>query len=235
MKKSIIALFAAILIASCSNKETKNNLTISGTIKGFSVGKLYLEKAADSGFTKIDSLIIDGKSNFSFDTTIDEPQMMYLTIDRGTTNSIDDKIPFFAEPGTIEINSDLKQFYASAKIVGSKNQELYNDYKLINSKFTNQNLDYTKQILNAQKHQLSVKLDSLLALQSQNVKRKYLYTINFAITNKDKAIAPYIALSEIPDANIKYLDTIYKSLTPEIAKSKYGTILNNYINDLKKQ
>lgn len=235
MKKSIIALFSAALIVSCSSKENDNNLTVTGNIKGFSVGKLYLEKAADSGFIKIDSLIIDGKSNFSFATNIEEAQMMYLTIDRGTTNSIDDKIPFFAEPGTIEITSDLKQFYASAKITGSKNQELINEYKLINSKFTNQNLDYTKQILNAQKHQLSHKLDSLLTLQSQNIKRKYLYTINFAITNKDKAVAPYIALSEIPDANVKYLDTIYKSLSPEIAKSKYGTILNDYIHDLKKQ
>ena len=54
------------------------------------------------------------------------------------------------------------------------------------------------------------------------LKRKYLYTINFALTNKKLEIAPYLAVNEIGDANIKYLDTIYKSLPEHIKASKYG-------------
>jgi len=66
------------------------------------------------------------------------------------------------------------------------------------------------------------------------IKRKYLFAINFALTNKDKEIAPYIALSEVYDANIKYLDTINNALTPKVAKSKYGKMLSEYIAKRKK-
>jgi len=66
-------------------------------------------------------------------------------------------------------------------------------------------------------------------------KRKYLYAINFAVTNKDYAVAPYIALSEINDATIKYLDTIQKAMTPNVAKSKYGTMLTKYVAERKKE
>ena len=65
------------------------------------------------------------------------------------------------------------------------------------------------------------------------MKRKYLYTVNFAITNKEYEIAPYLAVSEIFDANIKYLDTIYTSLKPKVRKSKYGKALKDYIEERK--
>ena len=62
-----------------------------------------------------------------------------------------------------------------------------------------------------------------------------MYTINFAINNKDSEVAPYLALSEIYDANIKYLDTINNQLTPKVKASKYGKQLQDYINKRKAQ
>jgi hypothetical protein len=67
------------------------------------------------------------------------------------------------------------------------------------------------------------------------LKRKYLYAINFAVTHKDYEVAPYIALSEINDATIKYLDTIQKVMAPKVAKSKYGVMLTKYVAERKKQ
>jgi len=64
--------------------------------------------------------------------------------------------------------------------------------------------------------------------------RKYLYTANFALINPKYEVSPYIALSEIPDANIKLLDTINKMLIPKVAKSKYGKRLNDLIAERKK-
>ena len=71
--------------------------------------------------------------------------------------------------------------------------------------------------------------------QESNIKRKYLFATNFAINNKDHEIAPYIALAEIYDINLKYLDTIQKSMTPKVAQSLYGKKLTSYVNDIKKQ
>jgi hypothetical protein len=48
-------------------------------------------------------------------------------------------------------------------------------------------------------------------------------------------VAPYIALSEINDATVKYLDTIQKSMSPKVAKSRYGVMLTKYVGEIKKQ
>jgi hypothetical protein len=61
------------------------------------------------------------------------------------------------------------------------------------------------------------------------LKRKYLYTTNFAVNHGDYEVAPYVALAEIYDINLKYMDTIQKSMTPKVAKSLYGKKLNDFI------
>ena len=65
--------------------------------------------------------------------------------------------------------------------------------------------------------------------------RSYAYALNFALNNKDSYVAPYIAVREVGDANVKYLDSISKMLTPEVAASKYGKELKKYLEDLKKK
>jgi hypothetical protein len=47
-------------------------------------------------------------------------------------------------------------------------------------------------------------------------------------------VSPYIALSEIGDATVTYLDTINKSMSPKVAKSKYGVMLTKYVAERKK-
>lgn len=76
--------------------------------------------------------------------------------------------------------------------------------------------------------------DSIADVNSKLIRKKYLYTANFATTHADKEIAPYLALSEIADINIRYLDTIDTKMNPEVAKSKYGKMLKSYIKERKK-
>ena len=68
----------------------------------------------------------------------------------------------------------------------------------------------------------AVSIDSLENISNRNLQRGYAFAINFALNNKSSFIAPYVALKEIPDANKKYLDSIYSVLSPEVAASKYG-------------
>ena len=70
--------------------------------------------------------------------------------------------------------------------------------------------------------------------QDNVTKRKYLYTTNFAVNHADYDVAPYVAVAEISDINLKYLDTIQKSMTPKIAKSLYGKKLTELIAERKK-
>ena len=88
---------------------------------------------------------------------------------------------------------------------------------------------------NAIKSNNTKAIDSLNAKQDSNTKRRYLFATNFAINNKNYEIAPYIALSEIYDINIKYLDTIQKSMSPKVAQSLYGKKLTKYVAEIKNQ
>ncbi|MES2543719.1 MAG: DUF4369 domain-containing protein [Bacteroidota bacterium] len=235
MKNQLIAVVLLLSIASCNNKESDKNLTITGTIKGLNKGTLFLKKMNDTALVTIDSITIEGDNAFKYALDIKSPEMLYLFLDRGTTNSTDNSIMFFAEPGKINIDTDLEFFFAKAKIKGSKNQELYEDYKKIVARFNDQQLQLTDEKYEAIKNK---QFDLLAKNQEQFdaiVKRKYLYAINFAVNNKEYEVAPYIALSEINNATIKYLDTIQKSMSPRVAESKYGKLLTEYVIERKKQ
>ena len=80
----------------------------------------------------------------------------------------------------------------------------------------------------------SLQLDSLQVLSDRNLKRGYAFALNFALNNKDSYIAPYIALNEVGDANVIYLDSIYNSLSEEVAESKYGRRLKQHLENIKK-
>lgn len=235
MKKSIIAFLSLLLIYSCKKEESTTNLQLTGTIKGLKKGTLYIQRVVDTSLVAIDTIIIDGASTFESNLKLDSPEMLYLFLDRGVTNSMDNNIMFFAEPGKINIDTNLDYYIASAKITGSKNQEKYEEYQKINTRFRDENLDMIEQKFNALKSSNSKILDSLSAKQDNNTRRKYLFATNFAINNREYEVAPYIALSDIYDINFKYLDTIQKSMSPKVAKSLYGKKLTDYVAKIKKQ
>lgn len=235
MKKSIALLFTLLLLASCSKEVSENNLHLTGNIKGLKNGTLYIQRVVDTSLVAIDTISIDGMSNFETDIELKSAEMLYLFLDRGVTNSKDNNILFFAEPGNVNIETNLDSYISSAKITGSKNHEKYEEYQKINSRFKDENLDMIQQRFNAFKKRDVKKIDSLNAKQENNIKRKYLFATNFAINNKDFEVSPYIALAEIYDINIKYLDTIQKAMSPKVAKSLYGVKLTEYVAKIKKQ
>jgi hypothetical protein len=112
---------------------------------------------------------------------------------------------------------------------------LYEEYKKINSRFKDESLTLIEQKFNAIKSQNAKAIDSLSLKQDSNIKRKYLYATNFALNNREHEVAPYIALSEIYDINVKYLDTIQKAMSPKVAQSLYGKKLTEYVTAVKNQ
>ena len=235
MKYAIVTLFVLLTFSACSKKESNGNLHITGNIKGLKKGTLYIQKIVDTALVAIDTIEINGDSHFSSDLDIQSPEMYYLFLDRGITNSLDNNLSFFAEAGTINIETSLEYFNSDAKITGSKNQEKYEEYKKIISRFTDENLSLMEKKFNAFKNKNMKMVDSIETLQNLNLKRRYLFTTNFALNNKDSEVAPYLALSEISDINLKYLDTIQKTMSPKIAQSLYGKKLIQFYKERKKQ
>jgi hypothetical protein len=235
MKKISIAFIAITLLFACSEKKSENNLHLTGNIKGLKKGTLYVQRVDNNKLVAIDTISIDGNSNFETNIELKSPEMMYLFLDRGVSNSLDNNLLFFAEPGDISIETNLENYIADAKVTGSKNQDLYYEYKKVDKRFQDESLTLIEKKFKAMKNKNETELTNIVAKQETNIKRKYLYATNFAINNKDYEVAPYIALSEIYDINLKYLDTIHKSMSPKVAQSLYGKKLTEYIASIKKQ
>ncbi len=235
-KKIIVVLLTVFTIIACNKKETVEgaNLHITGNVEGLGQGKLYIQKVEDSALVVLDSIAIKGDSKFESHLKLESPEMLYLTLDRGQTSSIDNSLPFFAEPGTITIETTLKHFFADAKVLGSKNHDLWLEFKKINDRFNDENLTLMQKRLQNEIKPNPITTDSIEKAYEKLLKKKYRYTAQFAITHGDAAVAPYLTLSEIATyINPSYLDTIQKSMKPEVAKSKYGKILNEFIKKRK--
>lgn len=229
MKRLGIFIVALTLFAGCSSEET--NLQIQGKVQGLKKGTLYLQKIEDTTLVTIDSVVVKGNENFTFETFTEGAQVMYLYLNKKDNSIYDDRIMFFAEPGEIAINTTLKNFEGDAIVEGSKNQQKYTEYQRMMQQFNNRNLELIQKNLEAQQERNVKNIDSTNKEFESLLKRRYLYTVNFAINNKDMELAPYLAISEVYDANIKYLDTIYKSLTPEVKNSRYGKNLEDFLKE----
>lgn len=234
MHKSIIALFSILILASCTEKKSTKNFVLTGNVEGLKNGTLYIQRIKDTILIPIDTIKINGDSHFTSEFDLDSPEMLYLFLDRGVTNSVDNNINFFAEKGKMNIETSLDFFTADAKITGSKNQELYDEYQKVVSRYINQDLDLIQKKFMAYKNKKADEMITIEEKQKGILKSKYLYTTNFAVNHADYEVAPYVALAEIYDINLIYLDTIQKLMTPKVSKSFYGKKLNEFIAQRKK-
>jgi hypothetical protein len=234
MNKSLIALFSILILISCTEKKSSKNFVLTGNIKGLKNGTLYIQRIKDTVLVALDTIEISGDSHFTSEFDLQSPEMLYLFLDRGVTNSLDNNISFFAEKGIMNIETSLDFFTADVKITGSKNQELYEQYKKVVSRYVDQDLTLIEKKFAAFKNKNEAEVIKLDQEQKEILKRKYLYTTNFAVNNGGYEVAPYVALAEIYDINLKYLDTIQKSMTPKVSKSMYGKRLNDFIAARKK-
>ena len=204
-------------------------MIVSGNIDGLKKGTIYLQKQQDSIIVSIDSILVDGNSNFKLETEINEPDIYYLYLDKNDGDSLNDIITFFGNNGEINIKTSLKNFDSSYEISGSKNTELLQEYFSIIRKFNLQNLDLLEIFYKAQIENNQTKIDSVDTQIENLIKRKYLYTLNFATTNSEFEISPYLAVSQIADANQEFLLKLYDTLPEKIKNSKYGKILQTLI------
>ena len=158
--------------------------------------------------------------------------MYYLTYDG---NANDKRILFFGGKGNITINDNMSTFGFSPEIIGSPNQLVLDKFLKINNQFKNQRLEFIKKEFDARQSKNTDLIENLEKDYNKMIRRKYLYTTNFALSNSDSEASAYIALTELYDANIKLLDTINKKLSMDVKNSVYGKRLDKYISKIKSE
>jgi succinate dehydrogenase flavin-adding protein (antitoxin of CptAB toxin-antitoxin module) len=217
------------MIFSCSKKE--NDLIVKGTVKGLKKGTIYLQKVSDTTLMAVDSVSILGDSSFELHSELDTPEMYYLYLDKNDNS--ENRISFFADKGITEINTTLKNFVFDANIVGSKQQEVLLEYNKMIKQFNNKSLDLIKANFEAQKEQDQAMSDSLKGVLERYNSSRFKYALNFTMSHLDSEVTPYIVLTDMYNANIKVLDTIYNNLDTKVLNSKYGIELKNFIENVK--
>jgi len=230
MKKTLAAFAGLILITSCDKQEKTGNLEISGNIKGLKKGTLYLKQLQDTVLVNIDTIQIDGDSKFTTAVNLKEAEMLYLFLDRGKTASIDNSLPFFAEAGKMTIETNLETYYAMAKVTGSKNQGLLEEYNTVKKRFIDQELEIKVKDMEASIKNKTLPETEIVKYENA-LKRRYLYTANFAMTHKDFEVSPYVVIAETPNLGLGFIKQILDGLSPKVKASKYGKLLQQLYDE----
>lgn len=223
----IIVAIIAISIFSCSKKE--GAMTVQGNIIGLQKGTLYLQKFQDTLLVSVDSVYLNGDSNFILVDDLKDPEMYYLKMDK----TGDNKIEFFGEKGEITINTKLEKFVTSAKVTGSKSHDILMEYRDMTNQFSGKRLDLLKATFEAQAAKNDEEIEKLDNDLKRLMTNRYRYTASFALRNSKSEVAPYLALTELFDAHITLLDTVNNSLSKKVKASKYGVALDDFIKEIK--
>lgn len=235
MKQLSLLFISSLLLINCTTTPKANQMRLSGFVDGMKEGTLLLQKTNNNNFITVDSMVVKGDAHFNFSEKIESPELYFLSLKIQNVDREVGAIAFFAEPGDMTINTTLNNFLENAIITGSENQKKYTQYKTLIKRYSDRNKDLTQLLISAAEAKNIKDIDSIDTLQKRVLAGSYLATVNFALNNKDYEIAPFLALSEIYNANPKYLDTIYSSLNPKIKASTYGVALKEFIEQTKSQ
>ena len=221
MKKYLLLFI--IIISSCS---PNNNFQLNGNIKGLKKGTVILTKSIKGAEVTLDSINLNGTSKFTLGSYLNEPEVLKIKLTQSGIHN--DEIEFFADKGITNFKTNLKRFSYESNFDGSDQQEKLDDFKTMLNRFKEENLNFIKTQIEFSGNQ--EKLD-IINRELINLKKREMYfIINFSINNSDSEISPYIAGKFLNDANQKYLDTIYNSLSKNIKDSKYGVLLEGIID-----
>lgn len=231
MRTSISILIIFLTVIGCSTDQEMMNL--SGSVKGLNKGTLLLQKFEDTVLVTLDSVIVDGNSEFSFSQKVKSPEIYYLYVRLKDGTLRDDRITFFGEAGNLNIHTNLKNFGSAARVSGSTNDSLLKEYNKLKQRYVSKNLELIEKRLKSKSSSNDSILTEIEDKQKSLVSNRYFATINFALNHKDYEVAPYLMLTEAYGSRLKYLDTVYNALSPKIKDSKYGKVLESVIKATK--
>ena len=221
MKKYLLLFI--IIISSCS---PNNNFQLNGNIKGLKKGTVILTKSIKGAEVTLDSINLNGTSKFTLGSYLNEPEVLKIKLTQSGIHN--DEIEFFADKGITNFKTNLKRFSYESNFDGSDQQEKLDDFKTMLIRFKEENLNLIKNQIEFSGNQEKL---NIINRELINLKKREMYfIINFSINNNDSEISPYIAGKFLNDANQKYLDTIYNSLSKNIKESKYGVLLEGIID-----
>lgn len=224
--KYVYILFISALLLTCSNQE--KNFNLSGSIKGLKKGTVYLEVFNDSNFITVDSFKVYNSPDFKLNCNLEYPNLLRLRLDKN--KKVQYTSDFFGTIGETFLNTSLKNFNKDIVITGSEHTKLYEEYQEMIKSFNSKNLDLIVEGFNAQKSNDTALANEITKKQQGLLKRKILFALNFGVNHNDSEVAPFIAITDLPDVKSPLIDSLYNNLTPRIKDSYYGKKLKKQLS-----
>ena len=138
MKKYLLLLII-IIISSCT---TTDNFYLNGDIKGLKKGTIVLSKSIKNSEIVLDSINLNGDSNFTLSCFLNEPEVLKIKLTNSGLNN--DEIYFFANKGVTDFKTNLKRFVYEADFNGSLQQRKLDEFKKMMTKYNEENLNLIK-------------------------------------------------------------------------------------------
>jgi len=218
MKKFIIIIFAII----CSCLSDKDEIKISGEIKGLNNSFIYLIQA-DSN-TLLDSSKVENEK-FDLTARINEPLELVLKIQ---SKDSENSFSFISETSAkIIFTSSKEKFQFNGEI---ENSNLNYEFEKLNSHINQYNdidLQMLEQQIQASIENNTKKYDSLNEERLKVDQKKILFIVNYCLNNNTNILSPYLAYKYKNNINLGFLENIYQNLSEEMRGTYYGSKLIN--------
>jgi thiol-disulfide isomerase/thioredoxin len=123
MRILTIAALSLLFTSVTVYAQEKDNVEITGTVKGQNSGKVYLQKFDNKMFFTLDSAELkDG--TFKFKKALKLPELYGLTIDKEES-----PLYVFLEKGKVDVSLDPEGYYRNSVVTGSVSNDLFTSYK----------------------------------------------------------------------------------------------------------
>ena len=218
MKKFIIIIFAII----CSCLSDKDEINISGEIKGLNNSFIYLIQP-DSNTLLDSSKVVNEK--FDLTAYINEPLELVLKIQ---SKDSENRFSFISEPSDkILFTSSKEKFEFNGKI---ENSDLNYEFEKLNghiNRYNDIDLQMLEQQIQASIENNTKKYDSLNEERLKVDQKKILFIVNYCLNNNTNILSPYLAYKYKNNINLGFLEKIYQNLSEEMRETYYGRKLIN--------
>ena len=218
MKKFIIIIFAIV----CSCLSDKDEINISGEIKGLNNSFIYLIQP-DSNTLLDSSKVVNEK--FDLSAHINETLELVLKIE---SKDSENSFSFISKPSAkIIFTSSIEKFEFNGAI---ENSDLNYEFEKLNSHINRYN-DIDLQMLE-QQIQASIEnnkkiYDSLNEERLKVDQKKILFIVNYCLNNNSNILSPYLAYKYRDNIKLSFLEKIYQNLSEEMRETYYGSKLIN--------
>ncbi len=226
MKNTLILLLATTFFA-CQSPKTER-YSLRGTVEGQTTGQAYLQDRVSGQMINVDSASIsDGV--FTFEGTMDSPQMYYVSID-----GVPGRIAIFMENSEIEMNiTQIEPL--DYTVAGSRSHDIYSQLGDLVNPYDERARYVQSELREAEKVNNEEAIEEFRKMNEELTQKKKEEVLAFINQYPDMAVSVFIAQRQLAHgASPEELEKIFSVFDETLQGTRYYDEMENSLNTLKR-